>query len=432
MNRPIALDLFAGCGGFSLGFEQAGFDVVAAVEIDPIHCATHQYNFPYCSVICKNITTVTGAEFRSLSAIGNNEIDVVFGGSPYQKFSIIGKRNLDDFRNNLVKQFIRLVLELQPKYFVFENVKGITTGKYKGLILEILDAFRSNGYDVEENYKILNAANYGVAQHRERLFLLGCRKGLELPSYPLPLTRLSNSKNYAYLPVRQVALPVCPTVWDAIADLPNPEDYPELLSQDWIMAPEYGKPSCYAGQLRGLFPVEDDYSYPRIHDPRLLTSSLRTKHSMGTIERFEATLPGTIEPTSHFNKLHPQGICPTLRAGTDRSRGSHTAPRPIHPFTPRVITVREAGRLHSYPDWFRFHVTKAHGFRQVGNSVPPLLGKALGAEIIKALGIIPLKPTAIQELEDEKLLKFNMSEAAKYFGVEPCIIEKRIRKTGIF
>ena len=150
MNRPIAVDLFAGCGGFSLGFEQAGFDVLAAIEIDPIHCATHQYNFPYGSVICRDITTVTGAEIRNSSSIGNKEIDVVFGGSPCQGFSIVGKRNLDDFRNSLIKQFIRLVLELQPKYFVFENVKGMTMSKYKKILIEIINTFKSNGYDVKE------------------------------------------------------------------------------------------------------------------------------------------------------------------------------------------------------------------------------------------------------------------------------------------
>lgn len=92
--------------------------------------------------------------------------------------------------------------------------------------------------------------------------------------------------------------------------------------------------------------------------------------------------------------------------------------------------MREAARMHSYPDWFRFHVTKAHGFRQVGNSVPPLLSKAVGAEIIKALGITPSKPTTLLRLGDEKLLGFDMSEAATYFSVEPCVIEKRIRKAG--
>lgn len=96
---------------------------------------------------------------------------------------------------------------------------------------------------------------------------------------------------------------------------------------------------------------------------------------------------------SRFHKLDPQGLCNTLRAGTPSNRGAFTSPRPIHPYTPRCITVREAARLHSYPDWFRFQRTKWHGFRQVGNSVPPLLAKAVASEIIKLLGIIPSQPT---------------------------------------
>jgi DNA (cytosine-5)-methyltransferase 1 len=116
-ERPIAVDLFAGAGGMTLGFEQAGFDVLASVEIDPIHCAIHQFNFPFWSVLCKNIIDTTGEEIRNCSSIGSREIDVVFGGPPCQGLSLIGKRVLDDPRNSLVFHFIRLVLELQPKFF---------------------------------------------------------------------------------------------------------------------------------------------------------------------------------------------------------------------------------------------------------------------------------------------------------------------------
>lgn len=192
---------------------------------------------------------------------------------------------------------------------------------------------------------------------------MGVKKELELPKYPEPITRLQNSKNFA-------PLPICPTVRDAIADLPEVEKYLELLERDSTVA-EYGKPSSYAAMLRGFLSQEDDYSYSRLSFPWILTSSLRIKNSLETQERFQATEPGRIEPISHFHKLDAKGICPTLRAGTDRSRGSHTTARPIHPFTPRVITVREAARLHSYSDWFRFHKTKLNGFKQVGNSVLP-------------------------------------------------------------
>ena len=129
--RPIGIDLFAGAGGMSLGFEQAGFDVVAAVEIDPVHCAVHKFNFPQCAVIPRSVVGLKGSEIRLAAGIGNRDVDVVFGGAPCQGFSMIGQRVLDDPRNALVLEFLRIVSELDAKTFVFENVKGLTVGKHR-------------------------------------------------------------------------------------------------------------------------------------------------------------------------------------------------------------------------------------------------------------------------------------------------------------
>ena len=422
-RRPIAVDLYAGAGGMTLGFEQAGFDVLAAVEIDPIHCAAHEFNFPFWSVLCRSVTETTGKDIRNLSSIGNRDIDVVFGGPPCQGFSLIGKRLLDDSRNSLVNHFMRLVLELQPKYFVMENVRGMAIGKHRQLLEELIAEFQDNGYQVEENYQVLNAANYGVPQKRQRLFLLGCRKGFELPKYPQPFTQPTPHKTSIAKALKT------PTVEEAIGDLPEVNNYLELEKRDWVIA-EYGKPSNYAEKLRDLCSVRDNYSYDRQYDPRILTSSLATKHTSKSISRFALTPHGKTEPISRFYKLPPNGLSNTLRAGTPSSRGAYTSPRPIHPHIPRCITAREAARLHSYPDWFRFHVTKWHGFRQIGNSVPPLLAKAVAQEIVKSLGIKPIKPTEKRQLGEEKLLNFNMSQAAEYYDVDSHIIEPRIRRRG--
>jgi len=421
-DRPIGVDFFAGAGGMTLGFEQAGFDVLASIEIDPIHCATHHFNFPFWSVLCQSVTDTTGEQIRDISSIGNREIDVVFGGPPCQGFSLIGKRSLEDPRNSLVFHFIRLVIELNPKYFVIENVPGMAIGKHKKFIEEIIGNFQENGYQIKEEYKILNAAEYGVPQKRERLFLLGCREDLTLPNYPEPLTKPAKKKSSASV----CELPDGPTVWDAIRDLPEVENYIDLEKQDWAIA-DYGKPSDYGRQLRGLSLAENDYSYQRRYDSRILTSSLRTKHNSISTQRFADTQHGKVEPNSRFHKLDPEGLCNTLRAGTPSNRGAFTAPRPIHPFTPRCITAREAARLHSYPDWFRFHATKWYGFRQIGNSVPPLLAKVVASKLIEAMGMSLSKPKVIQELGDENLLRINMSEAAKYYGVNPQVIQPRIR-----
>ncbi|HGO4996305.1 TPA: DNA cytosine methyltransferase, partial [Klebsiella pneumoniae] len=369
MTRPIAVDLFAGAGGLSLGLEQAGFDIMASVEIDPIHCSAHKYNFPMCKTICRSVVDVTGEYVREVSGIGEKEIDVVIGGAPCQGFSLIGKRALDDDRNKLVYHYVRLVLELKPKYFVFENVKGLTVGKHKQFLVEIMDAFKDGGYDVVSDYKVLNAADYGVPQDRRRLFLMGGRKGIALPSYPEPLS-------------------IRTTVGDAIGDIPDAEKYPELWGRDWVYA-KFGEQSLYSSYLHGVGKDPSDFSYPRIFNKDKLTCSLLTDHSDISRGRFVETLPDTVEPISRFKKLSMNGLCNTLRAGTASDRGAFTSPRPIHPIYPRVITVREAARLHSYPDWFRFHVTKWHGFRQVGNSVPPMLARSVGLQIMKVLGVTP-------------------------------------------
>lgn len=407
MTRPIGIDLFAGAGGLSLGFEQAGFDIVAAVDIDPIHCAAHKFNFPNCATVCKSVIDTTGDELRRVAGIGKRNLDIVIGGAPCQGFSLIGKRALDDSRNQLVYHYVRLVMELKPKYFVFENVKGLTIGKHRQFLKEIIEAFQEGGYDVEANYKVLNAADYGVPQDRRRLFLMGAHKGLTLPTYPQPGGRT--------------------TVGQAIGDIPDAEAFAELWEREWTNQAKYGKASTYAAYLRGKKNDPQDFGYRRKFDPALLTGSLLTQHTPLSRARFKATEPDGVEPISRFKKLALDGICNTLRAGTASDRGAFTSPRPIHPTEPRVITVREAARLHSYPDWFRFHATKWHGFRQIGNSVPPLLARSVGGQIMKALRKKPEKPTEVLALGDESLIGISMTDAAAMFGVSSTVIARRNR-----
>ena len=173
-RRPVGVDLFAGAGGMSLGFEQAGFQIAAAVEIDPIHACVHEFNFPDCAVIPRSVKEVTGRMIREVAGI-EGKVDVVFGGAPCQGFSMIGKRILDDPRNSLVKDFVRIVTELDAEHFVFENVKGLTVGAHRGFLDELIQTFEDNGYSVRLPWSVLNAASYGVPQDRKRLFLLGSK-----------------------------------------------------------------------------------------------------------------------------------------------------------------------------------------------------------------------------------------------------------------
>ncbi|WP_244072678.1 DNA cytosine methyltransferase [Nitrosomonas sp. PY1] len=423
ITRPVGIDLFAGAGGMSLGFEQAGFDVAAAVEIDPIHCAIHKRNFPNCIVIPSSVADLTGDGIRRIAGLEGREIDCVFGGPPCQGFSMIGQRVLDDPRNSCVMDFVRLVTELDAKTFVFENVKGLTVGKQRAFLDELVEAFKVRGYQVRMPWRVLDAASYGVPQHRERLILFGARKDIEVPDYPLAITNPADGKRN----IR--GLPFGPTCEDALGDLPNAECFETLKKSDAVRTNAFKKPSDYAAEMRCMTEGSWHLGYVRDWHAHFLTSSARTVHTVISKRRFAITKQGEVEPISRFLKLSPTGLSNTLRAGTDGARGAFTSPRPIHYKYARCITVREMARLHGFPDWFRFHATKWHGARQIGNAVPPPLARAIAAKVVQTLGVSIKAVKVMQKLGDAKFLYMEMSEAAEHFGVaKPS--SKRDRKSG--
>lgn len=412
-GRPIGIDLFAGAGGMSLGFEQAGFDVAAAVEIDPVHCAAHKFNFPRTAVIPRSVVGLKAADIRLAAGIGTRPIDCVFGGPPCQGFSLIGQRSFEDPRNSLVLEFVRLVAELNARTFVFENVKGLTVGKQRGFLDELVIAFDRAGYEVRLPWQVLDAAHFGAPQHRERLILFGARKGMSYPNYPLRLCNAADDRR----PIP--GLPLGPTCKDALNDLPDANRYEALIINDSHWTSSYSKHSAYAAELRCLNNDSWHLGYVRSWNPAILTSSARTKHSDISMQRFNETAHGDVEPISRFFRLAPDGLSNTLRAGTDGARGAFTSPRPIHYKHPRCVTVREMARLHGFPDWFRLNATKWHGARQVGNAVPPPLARAVANSVMQVLVSRPGKPTGSINLGDDSLLYMGMSEAAAYFGVVP-------------
>ncbi len=422
--RPIGIDLFAGAGGLSLGFEQAGFDVKAAIEIDPVHCAVHEFNFPETAVIPASVTGLNGNEIRKRSGLEGKEIDCVFGGAPCQGFSLIGHRTLDDPRNKLVLDFVRLVHELDARSFVFENVKGLTIGKHQVFLKELVRAFDKLGYECQLPWQVLNAGHYGTPQSRERFILMGVKKGVVPPDYPPPTT------NMAGRPKRYPSLGFGPSCAQAIKDLPDAETFETLTSSDAVRTNRFGDPSDYAAELRSLKDGSWHFGYVRKWEPNFLTSSARTNHTLISRDRFRRTEEGKVEPISRFFKLPRTGVSNTLRAGTDGARGAFTSPRPIHFGYARCITVREMARLHGFPDWFRFNVTKWHGARQIGNSVPPPLARAIALKMVEALGFKPLRVNKTLSLGDPSLLKLDLSQASRRFGVLP-LPSKRNQKSGI-
>lgn len=421
MRRPIGIDLFSGAGGLSLGFEQAGFDIAAAVEIDPVHATVHKFNFPNCTVLPRSVIGLTGAEIRKTAGIGRKRVDVVFGGAPCQGFSLIGQRALDDCRNLLVSEFVRIVAELDANYFVFENVKGLTLGKQRLFLEELIRAFEGVGYNLRAPWRVLNALSFGVPQDRERLILFGAKAGLPVPDYP--------EATFAAPNCRPMVLPKGPTCLDALDDLPDAERFLDLESTDCVETDAWGKPSQYAAELRCTKSQHWHYGYKRVWNPFLLTSSMRTGHTEISRRRFEQTPPGGVEPVSRFFKLATDGVSNTLRAGTDAARGAFTSPRPIHYSKARCVTVREMARLHGFPDWFRFHETKWHGARQIGNSVPPPLARAVASAVMAALGVKATRSRKALELGAPELLAMSVSGAAEFWGVTPPIA-RRDRKSG--
>jgi DNA (cytosine-5)-methyltransferase 1 len=401
------VDLFAGAGGLSLGFEQAGFDVVAAVEYDPVHAATHAFNFPQCEVLCRDASKLSAADVLRAAQRGFKTIhpgtpwpgrlDALIGGPPCQGFSAGGKREQDDDRNDLLLQFVRLVEELRPRTFCLENVAGLLEEKFDLIREKAFRRLKEAGYAISGTEKPVNSIDFGVPQSRRRVIVLGVL-GDTVPDRPLQVEGAIS-------------------VQEAFQGLPSPAGYAELFESDQVeLLPEDVErrssiTSPYAKALAGISAPSYDKSRPRLWEPSILTGSRRTIHTDDTIRRFAVTALGTVEPKSRLYRLPLTGPSRTLRAGTGSERGSHTSPRPIHPREDRVITVREAARLHGYPDWFRFHTTNWHGHRQVGNSVPPPLARAAAAALIGSLGHTPVALRAAIPLGDASVLALSRTKA---------------------
>ncbi len=341
-----AVSLFSGCGGGDIGIS-AYAKLLLAVEIDRACSQFHQINLPGCPVLQGDIQTLSGIELRSTTKLSeHDEIDIVFCSPPCQSFSNQGKRDLNDPRAKLLLEGVRLILELEPRYFVLENVKGLTTGRCLPMLEAAIELLRSK-YNVLD-YRVLNAKNYGVPQSRERLILLGGRYDRTPPKYP---TATTNS---------------IVSVRDAIGDLPEASQYKELEFKNSVIA-THTSPSCYAETLvTGNAPVRE------------LTQSRLTRHQPNVIERFSRTPPNTRDHISRCFKLDWKGVSPTLKAGV----GSFTTTRPIHPERDRVITVRESARLQGFPDDFYLPDNKIRALRMIGNSIPPPLTKAITKSIL--------------------------------------------------
>lgn len=361
LTSPIVIDLFSGVGGFSLGAENAGFHVAAAIDNDPLANEYHIKNFPNTITLKEDITTLTGANILNLSNTSINNLDGVIGGPPCQGFSTMGHKRHNDERNNLFRDFFRLVNELNPKFYIAENVPGILDHKYTTTRIEALSQLGDDFYSLDP--LVLKASSFGAPTSRTRVFFIGFNKKyfskevIQIFLYYLDLNK-------------KIAL----TVEEALEGLPleiNPDWQSE--QENWHVVEKISdefRESIYHTKVpQG---VGDPESCSRLQNFNLVSGFLGTVHTQKVIDRFSFLKPGEIDKVSRAKKLRKDGICPTIRAGTDNTHGSFQAIRPIHYSENRVITIREAARLQGFPDWFLFHPTKWHAFRQIGNSVCPI------------------------------------------------------------
>lgn len=337
------VDLFCGTGGFSLGAHRAGFEVSLAVDIDSTLSSSYRSNFDDTVLLLHDVSKITGEE---LLAHAGGQIDGIFGGPPCQGFSAIGQRKVDDPRRELLGHFFRLVSEVRPAFFVMENVVGLSYADAKPDLDRALDKIRGR-YNLV-GPMLLNAAEYGAATKRERLFVIGYD-----PRRCNPLTEAD------FLCAKRPAA----TVADAISDLTLAVQIGESDGFDVWSLPEETESSSYRQWLRS--------------SDGIFTGHRATIHTADVIARFEKVPPGSTDKIGRHPRLSWQGQCPTLRAGTGSDRGSFQSVRPIHPTLPRVITVREAARLQGFPDSFKFHPTIWHSFRMIGNSVSPIMSEVI-------------------------------------------------------
>lgn len=349
MLKPLnAIDLFASCGGLSEGLKMAGFNVIAANEIVHDAAMTYKVNHPSTKMIEKDIRMLSAKEIIDTV---RDKISIVAGGPPCQGFSMAGRRDLDDPRNFLFREFIRVVEKLSPKYFLMENVPGILSIEKGKFFSSIISSFEEIGY--KTTIVLLDSSNFGVPQIRKRVFITGSNKKLN----PAEIKSVKRK-------------PVC--VKDAIGDLDFLDNGEHATS--YLKLPE------------------TEYQKKMRRNSSKLYNHQSSNHSKGTIKRFAFLMQGQSVSDLPI-KLRTRKFALYRLDGQRPSRTLTTLPDDyVHYKKNRILTVREMARLQSFPDSYIFlgprttggvrRKTSAPQYTQVGNAVPPFLAKAVGEWIL--------------------------------------------------
>ncbi len=346
-----AIDLFAGCGGLSKGFMDAGFDILVGVDNDQAALNTFEKNHNGAAVLNADLSKQeTYDEIKKIAA--GRKIDVIIAGPPCQGFSLTGPRNFDDKRNKLYLAVIEMVKRFEPEGFIIENVPGMKT-LYKGQIRdEIIRRFEKMGYNVDSD--ILCAADFGVPQLRKRLIFMGVKKKYGKPKLPLP--RFEPEKYR--------------TCKEAIGDLPSRVGELGQEVDTYTCEPQ----SDYQKLMRGNMDVL--YNHVATNHTQMVKDTIALVPEGGNYK----DLPPGWGESRRFNEAW------TRYDGNKPSRTIDTGHRNhFHYKYNRVPTIRENARLQSFPDNFVFTGTRTQQNRQVGNAVPPLLGQALGETLLEII-----------------------------------------------
>jgi DNA (cytosine-5)-methyltransferase 1 len=389
-DRPLrTVDLFCGAGGITEGFRQAGFKCVYANDVMREAIETFRHNHPGTWADCGDIELVHPAEIRSSLRMRKGDLDVLVGGPPCQGFSINApERFLYDPRNKLFKDYVRFLEEFEPKTFVFENVPGLLSLGDGRILNRILAEFERLGYQVST--QILFAAHYGVPQERWRLILLGSKAEKVFPPEPTHyVVRRGNFRGGGKLTFQlttadKSCLASAVTVGEAIGDLPR------LAMGEGSETIGYTSDitSLYASMMRNPAGVTYNHFAARL--------------SKQNAERMRHVKPGgswrdiphhllpkgmqrarKSDHTKRYGRLRNDGLAGTVMTKCDPHWGAV-----ILPDQDRTLTVREAARLQSFPDTYRFLGPRVSQYEQVGNAVPVLMAKAIAMELLKHLQVI--------------------------------------------
>lgn len=355
MKQYNIIDLFAGVGGLSYGFSKLPqFKILAANEIDKDIASAYTLNHPHVAMLNCDINDLT--EDTLQKALRGQKIDIVVGGPPCQSYSTLGKRKMDE-RAGLFKQYKRVLAILQPRAFVFENVVGILSMENGQLFKQIRADFEELGYTLQ--HEILDAVNYGVPQHRERVILVGF-KGVNPFIYP-PATHGEGRKPYV-------------TLKDAIGDLPALKSGEESHN--------------YAGEATNEFLAfvrENSGAYVEEHSaPK---NGAHLIQIMQTLQDGQSKndLPEEIRPKSGYGNTYAKLWWNKPSTTITRNFACPSSSRCIHPRDSRAMSIREGARLQSFPDDYKFYGSDSVKRLEIGNAVPPLLSIAIAKQMLDAI-----------------------------------------------